>query len=113
MAFFIIGIGAYIAHFLSKLVCECCIRICSLTIFYSYNFSQLDTTPLFQGEKHKVGLQIQSVTLFAIFFYGAICSFTFPSKNTLQCTHIIHNTLLYILENTNQNKVSESDHAVT
>lgn len=71
--------------------------------------------PIFQREEHKAGLQTQSVAAFPIFFYGAICSFThFSGGGTLSTAHILFIIpLLYILENTNQNEVSESDHAVT
>lgn len=117
--FFVKGIGVFVVHFRSKLVCECeCrIRICSGSIsFHIYIlFSQLNTTPIFQGEQHKVGLQVQSVTLFPIFFHSTILyvlSFL-PTKNTFHCIYIIPNTFLCILENTNQTKVKESDHAVT
>ena len=91
--FFVTGIGAYIVCFVSKLVCGCgcgcCIWICSGDISFQIVFAVSDTKPIFHGEKHEVGLQIQSVTLFPILCYSAICSVTVPKQQKLSTAHIV------------------------
>lgn len=128
LTFFFFITSAYIVHFLTKLVCggECCIRICSGCISCQAGFFFLFCFALryiFQWERrtlkhthtraHKVGLQIQSVSL----LYLLLQHHMFPhcsQGGTLFAARILCIIpLLYILENTNQNKVGEDDHALT
>lgn len=74
---------------------------CCIWIFQAISVVS-DTEPKFHWEKCRAGLQI------LILCYSAYALSLFP-----HCTHIMYNTLLYILQNTNQNKVSETDHGVT
>lgn len=67
-----------------------------------------DTKPVFHRENIKECYKYK--VLHNLFSVIAPCCVLF---HFLRCTHIIHNTPLYILENTNQDKVSETDHAVT
>lgn len=110
MTFLVTGIGACVC-FVSKLVCEfgCgCVWICSGNISFQIVFAR------FRYRNHIPWGNTESmVTKSLISWYSTVGFSPIWSRNTLHCTHIIHNALLYILENTNQNKVSETDHAVT
>lgn len=120
MTFFIIGIGAYIViSFLSLFVNVNVVLgfvhslfSIQIVVFLFVCFAGVNNALISRG---KTSSRITNSKCYTISYLllCAICPFPFPSKNTLQCTHFIHNTVLYILENTNQNRVSESDHAVT
>lgn len=119
MTFLVTGIDAYIVCFISKLVCECqcgcCIWICSGSISFPIVFFLLFQiqSPYSTGKNMKQGYKYKVLHHFLSSVIATCALLCLPSKNTLHCTHFIHNTLLYILENTNQNKVSETDRAVT
>lgn len=98
--------------FVPQLVCECGVVLGFAQVISPFKLLlQFKIQSSYsRGKSIKQALQIQTLTLFPILYYSTICSQT----GTLSAAHTIFKIPSYIfLRNTNQNKVGQTDHAVT
>lgn len=110
--FLLTGTDSYIVYFVSHLVHECG---CKCWIWTSSG--NISHTKLILRRKQKSSVTKTNYYSVSYFCFLLHMLFRFSRARTLSTAHIQYYsqyiTLLYILENTNQNKVSETDHAVT